>query len=343
MSIDLYLYCKKVPSKRAVENVIAPLGFEEREPLARGHYWYFWFEEKDLASMRGCHLFWERYVPGDDSWPGAPRDTKIVFTAKTYAARSHEDVDMQNNVIRQLRRRFGGSIYEEWPGRRGYIENDLPKLTYAEKRCGFVFVDMQRALWRIAQLPADPSGREREQSGVLEEHGIPGAPRAIIQNNVLLPYLVAAIENFLRQFFIAFVDSHPDLSEHVYERQGKLEYSTLRALLEAKVTLAEHEASNYSFQSLDSANVAFERYVGIKLLRIWGQRKKFNGKFFVVRDVLQDLLNLRHRIIHQAYIEPGLGKDQTLRYIRFVEHALQIFADHLERAKGFRIDLEKHL
>lgn len=342
MSVDLHLYCKKTPSKHATEKVIIPLGFQEQEPLARGHHWYYWFEERALASTRGCYLSWRRGGHPSD-WPGSGRETKTVFTATTYAARSYEDVEMQNRVIRELRKTFGGSVYDPQDGRRAFLENDLPRLKYAEKRCGFVFLNMQEALWRLGALPTDPPESEARSGGSLEEHGLTDIPRAIVLNNLILPYLVSSLESFLRRFFIAFVDSHPELSERVFERQGKLEYAELRPLLEGKISLAEHEAANYSFQSLESANAAFERYVGINLFRVWGKRRKFAGRFFLVRDVLQQLLDLRHRIVHEAYIAPELGKEATLHYIRFAEFGVQMLADELERSRSFRIDLEKHL
>ena len=339
MSLDLYLYCKKTPSKSAIEKVILPLGFRIEETKGRERPWYFWFEEKDLASVRGCWLYWYKCEAGEE----APRGTKTIFVATTYAGRSYEDLDMQNHVIRQLKKKFGGSVYDPQEGRYGYLQNDIPKLTYPEKRCGFVYLNTRQLIWRIAALPQDVPIEAEKITRFLEEHGLPWFPSEIIQNNVLLPFLVSSLESFLRDFFVAFVDSHPDLLERIYERRGKLEYAALRDLLEGKVSLAEHEANNYSFQNLESANVAFQRYIGVNLFSVWEKRKKFNGKFYIVREVLQELLSLRHRIIHKAYIEPNLGRNETMRYIRFVEYAVDLLSQHLEKEKNFKIDLEKYL
>lgn len=169
------------------------------------------------------------------------------------------------------------------------------------------------------------------------------ADDAIMRNNVLLPFLVSLLETFLRDFFIVFVDSHSDLSERIFDRQGKLEYAALRDMLKGKVTLAEYEANSYSFQNLESANAAFQQYMGVNLFKVWDKRKKFNDKLFVVRAVLQELLSLRHRIIHEAYVELNLDKDETTKYIQFAEYALVLLASHLEQQKNFRIDLERYL
>lgn len=336
MSVDLFLYCKKTPSKAAIEKVILPLGFRQKS-VGKKHSWYFWFEEGNLASTRGCWLEWYKYQAGEE----APRGTKTIFVATTYAGRSYEDFDMQNKVIRELRNRFGGSVYNTDDGRYSYLENDIPKLRYPEKRCGFVYLNMQQLMWRLADIPCEVPAEKR--TGPLEEHGLMSIHPDIIRNNLLLPFPVSSLESFLRDLFVAFVDSNPNLSERIYQRQGKLEYAALRDLLEGKMSLAEHEANNYSFQNLESANVAFQRYIGVNLFNVWGKRKKFSGKFYAVREVLQELLNLRHRIIHDAYIEPNLGRNGTIRYIRFVEYAVALLARHLEEEKNFRIDLEKYL
>lgn len=338
MSVHLYLWCKETPSKSAIEGIIVPIGFGAQEQMAgRKVHQYLWFEEENLASLRGCWLKWYKYEADE----GGPRGTKTTFVTTTYAGRSYEDLDMQNRVIRELRKKFGGSVYDPQEGQYSYLENDIPKLSYPEKRCGFVYLDMLTRIRRIKDLPCEVPVHKRKM-GLLEEYGLPAFHLDIIRNNLLLPFLVSSLESFLRDFFVAFVDSCPSLSECIYGRQGKLEYAALKDLLQGKVSLAEHEAGNYSFQNLESANAAFQRYVGVSLFSVWGRRKKFNARFYVVREVLQELLNLRHRIIHASYIEPNLGRDETMRYIKFVEYAVTLLAAHLEKEKNFRIDLEKY-
>lgn len=339
MSLDLCLYCKEKPSKSAIEKVILPLGFKIQETAGKEPPWYFWFEKTNLTSLRGCWLYWFKGDAGEE----APRNTKTIFVATTYAGRSFEDLDMQNQVIRKFKKKFGGSVYDPQWDRYGYLQNDIPKLTYPEKRCGLVYLDMRQLIWDITDIPQDAPMKAGKTNRLLKEFGVRWFPPEIIRNNVLLPFLVSSLESFLRNFFVAFVDSHPNLSERIYERQGKLEYAALRDLLEGKVSLAEHEANNYSFQNLESTNVAYLRYIGVNLFSVWEKRKKFNGKFYIVRKVLQELLNLRHRIIHNAYIEPNLDINGTMRYIKFVEYAVALLAQHLEKEKNFRIDLEEYV
>jgi len=336
MSIDLLLYCKKVPKISEIEEVIIPLGFKIEEEFSGGEYpQYLWFEEKDLASLRGCWLSWYK-----GKTETSPRGTLTVFIAKTYAGRSHEDLDMQNKVVRELKKRFGGSVYDVQTGRCCYLRNDIPKLSYPEKRCGLVYNRMKENIGRIRLVARETPA---EIKPIWIGFDILSFNENVIINNLLVPFLVSSLEDFLRSFFISYLESQSDVLELIYEQKGKLEYATVRDLLEGKVTLAECEANSYSFQNLNSANSAFQQYVKVSLYNIWNRRKKYGGRAYRVLEVLQELLILRHRIIHEAYIKSNLSKNDVVRYTKFVEYAGELLAHHLEENRKFRIDLEKYV
>lgn len=336
MSIELLLYCRKVPTISEIEEVIIPLGFKiEKEFSGEEHHLYLWFEEKDLVSLRGCWLSWYNEEIGE-----APQGTLTVFVAKTYAGRSSEDLDMQNKVVRELKKRFGGSVYDVETGRYSYLRNDIPKLGYPEKRCGLVYNRMKENIGRIKLV-----GREipAEVKPILKEFDILSFNENVIINNLLVPFLVASLEDFLRSFFISYIESQSDVLGLIYEQKGKLEYATVRDLLGGKVTLAECEANNYSFQNLNSANSAFRQYVRVDLYNIWNRQKKYGGRIYMVLEVLQELLILRHRIIHEAYIKSDMSKNDVAKYTKFVEYAGELLVHHLEKNMNFRIDLEKYV
>jgi hypothetical protein len=334
MSIDLLLYCKKVPQISEIEEVIIPLGFKMEKEFSNEDYsQYLWFEEKDLASLRGCWLGWYKGEIEE-----APRGTLTVFIAKTYAGRSHEDLDMQNKVVKELKKRFGGSVYNDETG-RGYLRNDIPKLSYPEKRCGLAYNSLKENIGRTklvaSKTPAETKSSWKDLVLSFNEN--------VIINNLLIPFLVSSLEDFLRSFFIAYLDSQRDVLSLVYEQKGKLEYTTVRDLLQGKLTIAECEANSYSFQNLSSANSAFQQYVGVSLNNIWNRRKKYDGRAYKVLEVLQELLNFRHRIIHEAHIRSNLSEKDVARYAKFVEYAGELLAQYLEENRKFRIDLEKYV
>lgn len=336
MSIDLFLRCKKSPTTKAIEKVIFPLGWEKQEyfPCSKARS-YLWFHRENYESTRGCWLFLNK--PDEDD----PKGTKLVFHAYSNAGRSYEDFEAQNNVIKALKKAYGGSIYNPQEGSQSYLFNDLPKLSSAEKACGFTYVDFQYNLNRASMAVSDISKHAIKMMGLGDWYGSLDA--GVIRNNTLLPFLIASIESFLKEFFIAYLETHPNVQEKIYEKKSKLEYSELKQLLSGEKTLAELEADNYTFQNLYSANNAYENYIDVDIFKVLNKRKRVKNKSRIVRDVIVEILDLRHKIIHAAYIDIGLDRNRMETYIAYARKAGELFVSSFLAEKRFRIDLEEYV
>ncbi len=339
MSIELFLYSKQLPAKSAIEQIIYPLGFQPvDESIKRPYYYYNYFEEENYESVCGVQLTVSKADPKDRE---IPRGTRTIFSARTAAGRCYEDIETQNNVIRKLKSVFGGSVYNDGDGRYAYVENYAPHLSAAEKRCGFVYLSFCMNIMRVvivaSKLDKDYIKR-KELLGELYKFD-----KGLVTNNLIVVYLVSILETFLKDLFIAYIEMQPDLLQKIFDRSSKIDFQTLRALLEREKSLAEFEADYYTFQNLKSANLAYSTYLSVNLFNIWDRRRrKIDKKFYKVRDVVEELIELRHKIAHTAYLEPDFDEAQVKKYIEAVETAGKLLAEALE-AKGFRIDLDKHL
>lgn len=334
MSLDLYLYSKKSPNRKSVEQLIFPLGFEPvDEPSGR---WYWWFKTENYESLRGCRLYISKADPKDRE---IPRGTRTIFHSCTNAGRSYEDLAMQNNVLRKLKSVFGGSVYDPQEGRYAYIENDIPCLSPAEKRCGFVYANFHNNLGRAMMGTADLDPKFAGLKQIHEE--MASYDRGIITNNLVAVFLVSILESFLKDLFIAYIDMHPKLQEKIFSKTSKIDYQTLRELLEKKKSLAEVEADSYTFQNLLSANAAYSTYIELNLFNVWNRKKKIGKRFYNIREIIEELVQLRHKIVHTAYLELDFDRAKVDKYRIAVELAGKFLAEALEK-RGFRIDLEKY-
>ncbi len=335
MSIYLYLYLKKSPTRDSIEQVIFLLGFEPiDEPNKR---WYFWFNEKNYESMCGCKLF---ISEPDLTDPRMPKGTQTVLYAAVHGLRSYEDIEMQNNVIRKLKSVFGGSVYNDGDGKYTYVVNDVPRLSPAEKRCGLVYrrflINIGRASFVVSDILPDYATREK----YIGEFA--SFDRGLITNNLVAVFLVSTLETFLKDFFIVYIDMHPDLQEKIFDRTSKIDFQTLKELLSKDKPLAEVEADYYNFQNIPSANAAYSTHLQINLIELWRKTKKIGAKFYRIGDIIEELIQLRHNIVHKAYLKPDFDKAEVDRYRKAVESAGKLLAETLEK-NGFRIDLDKHL
>lgn len=337
MSISLYLFSKKSPNKISIEKIITPLGFKPMEEPFDKLNLYYWFKEENYESLRGVHLDFSKAQPEDKE---LPKGTKTVFIATTYAGRSYEDINMQNNVIRSLRTVFRGSIYNDDEGKHAYISNDWPRLKPAEKRCGLIYSNFHNNINK-AKLATSDLG-EHYSARLKFDEGLASYDSGLIINNLVAVFLVSILENFLRDLFIAYVEMRPDLQDKIFEKTSKIDFQTLKALLEKEKSVVDVEADSYSFQNILSANRAYITYFQLNLVELWSKRKKMAGKFYKIRDVVQELINLRHKIVHNAYLKHNFNKVEVNRYVNAIEIAGKLLVNELEKS-GFHIDLERHI
>lgn len=335
MSIDLYLYSKVTPSRKAIENIVFPLGFEPVDD--QEERWYWWFKDDNYESFRGCRLYVSR---SDGTDTGLPRGAKTIFHSYTNAGRSREDLDMQNNVIRTLRSHFGGSVYDPQEGKYAYLPNDIPKLSVAEKRCGFVYGRFHNNLGMATMAVSDLNPQFSKMKHIFDDMDY--YDKNVLTNNLVIVFLVSILEVFLKDLFVSYVETQPVVQEKIYAKTSKIDYPTLRELLERKRSLAEVEADLYTFQNISSANVAFNTYMNINLFNVWDRKKKIDRKFYNVREGIIELLSLRHKIIHTAYIDTDIDRRKLVRYHTIVRGAGNLIVESLEK-QGFRIDLEKYI
>jgi len=337
VSIDLYLRCKKEPSIPEIEEVILPLGWAPMEyGEGRHEAVYRWFHREKFESLRGAWLYVSR------SEEDGPKGTKTVFHAYSKAGRSYEDIQAKNDVVKALRKSFGGSPYNPQEGNCSYLINDWPLLTAGEKACGYVYITFQDNLYSVSCLATEFPEITEERSEWVRCSGI--HEEGALINNVALPFLVSSLESFLREFFVAYLEWHPEVQETIYNKKNaKIEFSELKLLLSGDKTLAEIEADNYTFQNLNSANQAYKQYIDVDIFRILNKRKKVGDSRRIVREVILEMLELRHKIIHTAFIDYRLDKTRLDTYVGYTRKAGELFVSTFLTEKHFRIDIGEYV
>jgi len=331
MSLDLYLRTKARRTVEEIESVIIPLGWKKSDEEKS----YYWYQTENLESTRGCWLFYSFDVEGE------PEGTQLVFHSYSNAGRSYEDLEAQNNVIKLLRKNYGGSLYNPQEGNSSYLTNDIPKLSKAEKACGLVFTHFQENLSR-ARLVANDNPKGKTNLGGFDSYFLT-LDTHILRNNMTIPFLVATLESFLKNFFIKYIESHSEIQERLFEKKSKIDYIQLKELLSGNKSIVEVEAEEYTFQNLFSANNAYKKYLEVDIFEILNKKKKYKNSYSIVRTVISELIELRHKIAHTAFIDVGLDKSRVEKYIFYLGLAGDLFAEKFLIEKNFRIDLDEYV
>lgn len=326
MSLSLYLFSKKSPTTKSVEQVILPLGFEPVDKTSGGEY--FWFKTDNYESLRGCRLYISKADPEDQEIPSG---TRTIFHSYSNVFRSYEDLAMQNNVIRKLKSAFGGLVYNTDEGRYAYLKNDIPRLSPAEKRCGLIYGHFRNSLGRARMVTADLDPKlvglkQIDENLALYDTGL-------ITNSLIAVFLVSIFEAFLRDLFVGYIEMRPELQPSIFKKLSKTDYQELKKLLEAGKSHA------FNFQNLLSANRAYSTCLRLNLLELWDRKKKIGKRFYHIGKTIGELIQLRHDIVHNACLVLDFDRENIEKYRKSVEFAGEFLAEALEK-QGFRIDIE---
>ncbi|MCU5063564.1 hypothetical protein OB986_20290 [Bacillus cereus] len=333
MSVDLQILIDSYIDKRDIEEILFSMGFKKEK---EHNNIYFWFDE-DFVSIRGC---WFRFSYDlEVFYEGKDRTVKTVCTTSTNAGRSYADFQMQIDTIKKIEEVFGGSVYAD--GEYGYFENDVPKLSKTELACGHAYVSFESNLTMVKELIEEVDSRVL----MCIERGIPPIyDKNLWRNNTLLPFFVSIMENFLKTFLYNYIRTNQEAENLIFKKKDKLPYSVVRELLNNEKTIIDVEMESYSFQNFKSANIAYTQFVKVDLFKdILSIGMEIDGKEVPIVSTLSELLEKRHKLIHEAELDYTLDKNQMKKYYNCLIVLKNTFAKVFKEKKNIRIDLENEI
>jgi len=333
MSVQLEILIGEHIDRRDIEDIISSLGFNKKEQYENEYLWY----NDDFVSTRGCWFSFGYDVVV--SYEKEDRVVKTVCSTSTNAGRSYDDFQIQIDTIKKIEEAFGGIIYTD--GELGYFENNLPKLTRTEIACGYAYLTFERNLAMAEQLIEEIDSRVLKY----KELGIPPIfEKNFLRNNTLVPFLVSIMESFLKTFLHNYIRTNQDAENLIFKKKDKLPYSIVRELLDKEKTIIEIEMDNYSFQNFNSANKAYIHFIQIDLFKeILSTKVVVDGQERSMVTILSELLEKRHRLIHEAELDYSLNKSQMEKYFNCLVLLKDTFKEVFKEKRKMRIDLENEI
>ena len=267
-----------------------------------------WWETRDYQSRTGLYLHIDKIDDGH------------AIYLRSRAGRSYWDVRKLNEIVRALRKRFGGYFQTDF-GRNRYFPLPEHMPSPSEAGCELALGQFESAL-QLARiylnarqftgspfsiLPSDFHSHLTALQVQLDPH--------LLSNHLLLPFFVSAMEDYYKTAFIAiFRDS---LKKESVLRNARLSAHDLSEISNGNLGVEEAFAKSLSFQSPRLIVEHFRRLDSqIDLLSV--QRKPIARQTVSIFDSLEQLVMRRHAFIHQGHI----GADLT-------DKALERWLDHL--------------
>jgi hypothetical protein len=303
---------------RTVREFLALLGYQGPSILrfesARFEQ-FFWFDSTDYRSWSGVDLSTHLGPQGH-----------VVVNTRTPIARSYYDLVHQNKTISELHRRFGGSFRTD-EGPRRYLRPEAGPPSPPASGCHLAFERFGANLIKASschQARQFPHLPERTAKGLKGFEFLLDFDPRVLANNTLVPFLVAAVEDYFKSTFVALL--RYSARKASFLKGVRLQGDQLLAIAEGKNTVEEQVAETLPFQR---PAVVFRHFDALdpKLDLAGALRKPYHRRAQSLFDSIDSLVLARHDLIHRATLNRTMSDDK----IDSIIHDLDVSATRVYR------------
>jgi hypothetical protein len=331
MSYETTNYLPKGVSKRRAAEFAELLGYKRE-----GNYAHLdmpevvsmiYFEEKDYKSWQPIELS-----------IGTGEEKGVVYVhTRTRVGRSHYDFEMQNRTVREFRRRFGGTAVKDGGNGEGYD----PGSPVPPVASGF-HLAMQRLDWNLSRVnhylhlgfvlpdnnPLAPAEKLWPQIRQLN-------PEVFI-SNVLVAYLVSAMEDYFKSGYIALL-SYAE-RKPIILRGIRLTGDQLAQISIGTLTVEQAAAEVLPFQRLAAVGRHFAD-IDQKLDILAPLKRPYRRRTVNLLDRLEGLVSRRHLLVHGMHIDTDLDRERLEGFIHDLTVGISRVYEGVTRHYGWPFEL----
>ncbi|MEI4800387.1 HEPN domain-containing protein [Bacillus sp. FJAT-51639] len=316
-----------------IEEILYKLEFVKRYEAS-----YYWFKQHE--SILGCEIEIQRDIEicvNDEPWEH--KNFKTVCRTETFSGCSFADLEMQNKVLKLIQDKFGGTLFDIEEYQTDFIKNDLPKFTKTEIACGLEYSKfvinvnrVRKLIEEVDEIAINILARNKSEPFdlLLDDN--------LLRNNVLIPFCVSVLENFLKTFLKKYLETNKEARDRIYNQKETLPYSEIKKLMSGEKSIVDMEINKFSFQRLQSVNSAYISYLDINLKKtVLNKRFPYNGEEIVISDVLNELITQRHQLIHEAELVVNLNREEMEKYLYFLKGFGESFIDEIMKKHNIKL------
>ena len=338
MSVEVTLY----PAQATKDDLCRLL--RSRGYTKCGHLWswpagsrnFHWFDEVDFKSIDGVEA---TVYPPDEDEPDCATGCAWALHTRTRSSASTFDRTEQNELIREARRRFGGSFYNDWHGKNRYTPIPAEVKTPAGRGLHLVHEHVTRQVKFVELALPEPWGVGPDGRPA-PDFMAPYDPSRVL-NNALLPFAVAAIEHFFGQAFRILVQYDSEAQKRLVDQSRKVEFRQVMAVSKGQASIEDVVAGWYSFQNLSSIHSAFREWLDIDFWAILRARRRLGKRIAFLDDHLQRLIGHRHGLVHRFEFDYDIDREEMATLLQTVVALIDEFVDYLENVRGIKVRDDK--
>ncbi|PKP57908.1 hypothetical protein CVT91_09590 [Candidatus Atribacteria bacterium HGW-Atribacteria-1] len=339
MGRDLTLYPSKA-SKKELKNLVESLGFVKCSHLwdwPKGTLNYSWFDMEDFKSIDGVSadiypIKEDKKDKTDNVWALHVRN---LFSASFY------DVKMLNRLLREARKKFGGTIYGDY-GKNRYAPLWEDTSTPISRGISMVYEEVLNRIKKVEFSIPDPKinyeSKENDDLTFITSLNQMDPTRDLY--NGLVPFAVSAFEFFFSQIFQILLKYDDYSIEKLKNYNQKIDFYDLLLIKENKKTIEGVIAGNYSFQNINQINKAFKEWLGTDIRSILFKKKKIGKNVAFLENKISEIINFRHKIIHHFLFDNELTREKLINIFSTIKISFKEVVNALE--DKYSIKIENH-
>lgn len=267
---------------------------------------FYWFAYDDYKSWTGVELGIYKI------------DAKLLVSTRTTISRSYWDLTQQNEIIRSIKKRFGGSFISD-EGKNRYLHPSNPAPKPEQSGCHLAFQQFGNNLIKASIYLTNRKflNTKEEKSGLefLDQMN----PR-LLSNNLLLPFLIAIIEDYFKSTFIALLKYSKN--KELFFKNTRISSEQLVRVSNKELTIEEAVAENMSFQNINLICQHFRKLD--KQLDFQSiLSKPYRRRKIKLFEELEHLVKLRHEFIHLSRMNTNLNDKGLKKAIKDIEVSIE--------------------
>lgn len=262
----------------------------------------------------------------------------VYVSTRTRVGRSHYDFEMQNRTVREFKKRFGGGAFRDGGNGAGYDPG--PPLPPAASGC---YLAMQSLDWNLSRVnhylhlsfkrPSLPEGMEKAEEIWPQIRQL--NPDVFVAN-VMITYLVSAMEDYLKSTYIALL-TYSERKATVL-KGIRLSGEQLSQISEGKLGVEEAAAEVLSFQRLAAVGRNFHE-LDTSLDILGPLKRSYRRRKINLLDRLEGLVTQRHNLIHGMEIDTWIDHAVLQRHIDDFAAGMKLVYQHVGKHYGWPLEL----
>ena len=341
MSLEITLYPKEASKSKLIkflkQNSFKKSNHYLKEMNTSEMLYYYWFNKDDCLSFDGVEAIVyktsreERTKYNCSEW---------ALNTRTRASASREDKSQQNNIIKKSRKIFKGTFHNDWYGTNKYTDiNDYQNLSSPERCLTLMFNNLYDKIDKLEfSLKSYKSPMEDTLANLKDEdfaNLMKSNDPSIVLYNAMIPFLVSLIEYLFSQSFVILIKYDNYAQNEIKKEKFKVSFEDTLKVEQGLLSTEKLIANNFTFQNINHINKAFKKYLNMDILKIFSKRKKIDNNFIRLNTKLEEIIELRHSIIHHFGYDNVINKKEFDKLLNIIKKVIETFLEHLEKENNW--------